>query len=83
VKRTDIKDGLRVIDTRHTPDVTYTWITGGRFIDGELISYVCDNCGYPDQFVLREDEEVHGLRGTFCIQCAGLEDLEPIVSIVK
>lgn len=83
MRRESIRAGLRVVDLRNTPDMTYTWTTGGRFIDGELIYYVCDNCGYPDQFVLREDNEVNGLRGTFCIQCAGLDDLEPIVQAVK
>lgn len=83
VRREAIRAGLRVVDLRNTPDMTYTWITGGRFIDGELISYVCDNCGYPDQFMLREDIEVAGLRGTFCIPCAGLDDLEPIAQAVK
>lgn len=81
--RNEIKDGLRVIDPVNTPGITYTWITGGRFIDGELISYVCYNCGFLDQFLLREDEEIAGLRGTFCIQCAGLDNLEPIVQVVK
>ena len=84
VRREDIKAGLRVVDLRNTPDMTYTWITGGRFIDDELISYVCVNCGFPDQFMLREDNELAGLhRGIFCIPCAGLEDLEPIAQAVK
>lgn len=83
VKRDDITVGLRVRDSRNTPDMTYTWIAGGRFVDGELISWVCDNCGFPDQFLLREDIEVCGLRGTFCVDCAGLDDLEPIAQLVK
>lgn len=83
VDRNQIKNGLKVIDPVNTPGIVYTWITGGRFIDGELISYVCDNCGYPDQFMLREDEEYQGLRHYSCIQCAGLDDLEPLVQSVK
>ena len=77
MRREEIKAGLQVRDN----NMIYTWITGGRFIDGELISYVCDNCGFPDQFVLREEIEICGLRGTFCIQCAGIEDLEPLVPV--
>jgi len=83
VRREQIRTGLQVRDANHTPGMTYTWIAGGRFIDGELISWVCDNCGFPDQFLLRENIEVCGLRGTFCIDCAGLDDLEPIAQLVK
>ena len=83
MRREQIKVGLQVRDIRNTPDITYTWVSGGVFVDGELISWVCDNCGYPDQFLLREDIEVYGLRGTFCIDCAGLDDLEPIAQLVK
>jgi hypothetical protein len=98
VRREDIKAGLRVYDSRNTPDITYTWITGGRFIDGRLVYSACDNCGDIDQFMLREDQVVlpdipivltakcrrePTILGTFCIQCAGLDDLEPIVQLVK
>ena len=83
MRKEAIKAGLQVRDIRNTPDMTYTWISGGRFVEGELISWVCDNCGFPDQFLLREDIEVCGLRGTFCIDCAGLDDLEPIAQLVK
>lgn len=83
VKRSEIRAGLRVRDSK-TPEMIYTWISGGRFINGELISWVCDNCSFSDQFILQEDFELGGLPlGKFCVDCAGLDDLEPIVQLVK
>lgn len=83
VRREDIKPDMKVIDPVNTPGIVYTWLTGARFIDGELVSYVCDNCGYPDQFILREETEYPGYRCYSCIQCAGIDDLEPLVQAVK
>lgn len=83
MKRSEIKPGLKVRDTK-TPEMVYTWISGGQFINGDLISFVCDNCSFPDQYLLQEDFELGGLpMGKFCIDCAGLNDLEPLVRLVK
>jgi hypothetical protein len=83
VRREDIKTGLRVVDLRNTPDTTYTWIAGGEFIDGTLYQHVCEACDFTDQFMLREDKVVRGKQMILCIECAGIDDLEPLVQAVK
>jgi hypothetical protein len=75
MRREDIRVGLRVTDLKNTPDMTYTWIEGS--------SGICVNCNFPDQYLLREDYELHNLRGQFCIDCAGLDDLEPLAVVIK
>jgi hypothetical protein len=83
VRREDIKAGLKVIDPTNTPGIVYTWLAGGEFTQGALFYYTCDNCGNADQFVLREETEYPGYRCYSCIKCAGIDDLEPLVQIVK
>ena len=73
----DIKLGMKVID--RTLNVTYTWI--------KSYGSVCDMCSYPDKFYLWEDEPIINTfgdiyRGKYCVDCAGVQDLEPIVHAI-
>jgi hypothetical protein len=73
----EIKSGLKVIDK--TLNVTYTWVSGWTSL--------CSFCNYPDSFLLIEDEPIvnsfgDSYRGKYCVDCAGLESLEPIVKAV-
>jgi hypothetical protein len=83
MRREDIKAGLRVVDLRNTPNTSYTWIAGAEFIDGTLYQYYCEACHFLDQFMLREDKVVRGHQLILCIECAGIDDLEPIAQAVK
>ena len=83
MRREDIKSGMKVIDPVNTPGIIYTWLSGAVFIQGELVSYLCDTCGYPDQFILREEAEYPAIKIYSCVQCAGIKDLEPLVQAVK
>jgi len=75
MRRQDIRVGLKVADPKNTPNMTYTWIDGS--------SGICRVCDFPDQYLLQEDYELHNLRGQFCIECAGLDDLEPLAEVIK
>lgn len=78
MKKEDIRIGMKVID--RSIDVTYTWIMSYRS--------VCSMCDSPSKLFLWEDVPIintfgDSWRGKYCIECAGTENLEPVVQAVQ
>lgn len=75
----EIKVGMKVID--RTLNVTYTWIRSNNSI--------CYFCGFGCRgFTLWEDLPIINTfgdvyRGKYCVDCAGIKDLEPVVQAVQ
>lgn len=81
----DIHVGLRVADP--TLKVFYTWVSGQRNVSGDTIDILCSMCGYPDSFMLYENEPIvntfgDSYRAFYCVDCAGIEDLVPVFTTV-
>ncbi len=78
MNKNDIQVGLKVCDP--TIKVYYTWVSGQYTVSDEPIQLLCSMCGYPDKFMLREDEPVvntfgDSYRAHYCMDCSGWEDL--------
>jgi hypothetical protein len=75
--RSEIKLGMKVIDRKL--GMTYTWI--------KYYGVNCSMCLFPATIYLYEDDVSldnfrNPKREKFCIDCAGVQDLEPIVKAV-
>jgi hypothetical protein len=73
----DIRLGMRVMDKNLL--VTYTWI--------KSYGSVCSMCGFPSPLFLWENEPIintfgDSYRGKYCVDCAGVEDLVPLFTVV-
>jgi hypothetical protein len=83
--RKDIHVGLKVADT--SIKFSYTWVAGQRKVSDDVIDILCSMCGYPDSFMLYENEPVvntfgDSYRAYYCVDCAGIEDLVPVFTTV-